>query len=45
MHYFHDGWDWYRYDKKCGGTRYAELVFLQSVGAVGHVVHSGSSGA
>jgi hypothetical protein len=38
-------WDRYRYEKKCGGARYAELVFLHPVGAVGHVVHSGSSAA
>jgi hypothetical protein len=34
------GWDQYRFHKKRIGTRYAELVFLHSVGSVGHVVHS-----
>jgi hypothetical protein len=37
------GWDWYRFDKKCAMTHYAELVFLNPVGYVGHVVHSGAS--
>jgi hypothetical protein len=37
-------WDWYRLDKKCSRTRYAELVLLHSVGYAGHVVHSGASG-
>jgi hypothetical protein len=31
--------------KKRVGTRYAELVFLHSVGPVGHVVQSGASEA
>jgi hypothetical protein len=38
-------WDRYVFDKKCVGTRYAELVFLHPVGFVGHVVHYGASGA
>jgi hypothetical protein len=46
MHHF--SWsagDWYRFDKKHVGTRYAELVFLHPVGYAGLVVHSGASGA
>jgi hypothetical protein len=39
------GWDRYRFNKKSAGTRYSELVFLHQVGSVGHVVHSGTSGA
>jgi hypothetical protein len=39
------GWDQYVFDKKCVGTRYAELVFLHLVGSTGHVVASGASGA
>jgi hypothetical protein len=38
-------WDRYGFDKKHGGTRYAELVFLHPVGFVGQLVHSGVSGA
>jgi hypothetical protein len=38
-------WDWNGFDKKCAGTRYAELVFLHLVGTAGHVGHSGASGA
>jgi hypothetical protein len=34
-------WDWYGFHKKHAGTRYAELVFLQPVGSVGHLLHSG----
>jgi hypothetical protein len=41
--FFMLGWDWYRFDKKCAMTHYAELVFLNPVGYVGHVVHSGAS--
>jgi hypothetical protein len=32
------------FHKKCLGTRYAELLFLYTVGSVGHVVHSGAYG-
>jgi hypothetical protein len=28
-------WDQYRFQKKCAGTRYAELVFLDPVGCYG----------
>jgi hypothetical protein len=34
------GWDQYEFDKKCTGTRFAELVFLNPVGYMVHVVHS-----
>ncbi len=37
-------WDQYGFDKKCIGTRYAELLFLHLVGSVGHIVHFGASG-
>jgi hypothetical protein len=34
------GWDWFRFNKKRIGRRYAKLVFLHLVGAAAHVVHS-----
>jgi hypothetical protein len=37
--------DRYGFQKKCAGTRYAELVFWYPLGCAGHVVHSGTSGA
>jgi hypothetical protein len=42
--FFMLGWDQYGFYKKHAGTRYAELVFLHSVGSADHVVHSGASG-
>jgi hypothetical protein len=42
--FFMVGWDYNGFDKNHTGTRYAELVFLEPVGFVGHVVHSGASG-
>jgi hypothetical protein len=39
------GWDRYRFDKMLARTRYTKVVFLHLVGSVGHVVHSGASGA
>jgi hypothetical protein len=42
--FFKLGWDHYGFHKKRARTRYAELMFLHSVGLVGHVVHSGVSG-
>jgi hypothetical protein len=35
-------WDWYGFHKKCVGSHYAELVFLNPVGSTGHVVHCGA---
>jgi hypothetical protein len=35
-------WDRYGFDKKCDRTHYVELVFLQPVVSVVHVVHSGA---
>jgi hypothetical protein len=36
-------WDRYGFDKKCIGTRYAELLFLHPVRSAGQVVHFGAS--
>jgi hypothetical protein len=38
------GWDWYGFDKKRVGTRYAQLVFLHRIGYACHVGNSGVSG-
>jgi hypothetical protein len=38
------GWEWYEFDKKRGGTCYAEHVFLHQVGSAGQVLYSGASG-
>jgi hypothetical protein len=43
--FFMLGLDRYAFDKKCVGTRYAELVFLHPMGSTGHVVHFVASGA
>jgi hypothetical protein len=39
------GWDQYGFHIKRVGTPYAELVFLHRAVSVGHIVHSGASGA
>jgi hypothetical protein len=36
-------WGWYGFDKRCIGTHYAKLVFLQQVGSAGHIMHSTAS--
>jgi hypothetical protein len=36
--------DQYGFHKRSTGTRYAKLVFFNSVGSVGHIVHSGMTG-
>jgi hypothetical protein len=41
--FFMLGWDRYGFDKKRVRTRYAELVFLHSLGSEGHLLHSGAS--
>jgi hypothetical protein len=38
------GWARYGLDKKCAGTRYAELVFLYLVRSGGHIVCFGAFG-
>jgi hypothetical protein len=38
-------WDRFRFNKKCVGTCYAELVFSHLVGYAGDIVHFGVSGA
>jgi hypothetical protein len=38
-------WVWCGYNKNRTGISFAGLVFLNPVGSVGHVVHSGASGA
>jgi hypothetical protein len=38
------GWAWCGFQKKHGGTRYSELVFLHLVRSVGRVVHFVASG-
>jgi hypothetical protein len=43
--FFIPGWIWCGFHKNHIRTRYAELVFLNPMGSVGHVVHSDASGA
>jgi hypothetical protein len=43
--FFMLGWDWYRLNKTCVGTSYAELVFLHPMESMGHVVHFDASAA
>jgi hypothetical protein len=42
--FFMVGWDWYGFNKKRARTSYTQLLFFNSRGSVGHVVHSGASG-
>jgi hypothetical protein len=42
--FFMPRWVQYKFDKKCIGTRYAELLFLHPVGSVSHVVRFGAFG-
>jgi hypothetical protein len=38
-------WDWYGFQKKRDGIRYAELTFLHPVGSAGHIVRRSASRA